>query len=948
MVPKVILLLLYTVTLLLNVNTIKGQSVNYTANDGLASNTVYDLCQSTSGYLWFATENGLSRFDGKNWRTFTTDDGLPDNEVLKLFADTKGRVWISTYNKQIAYIYNNTIKNKNNDALLSKLNFQNFVTSFGEDVNGNFYISDENSFYIIDRFLHIKLPRLVNKIKDNIDGVNWYSPSNFLLYKSDSLFIYNNELNQFLFKKVLTNNTITKGKNNLVASKWNENLETIVTITKPALYLSETKHKYANALQYYCSTNGLYTLDTLHNTWDKHLLPGKKISHAITDNENNIWCSSLGQGVYKLPNTAIATLAPNTTTALPNSEVYSISKYNQSLLAGNGFSKFFTLQHNVVTVFDKSAEAIQSTNPYLTNRLYCSLTLPTGAALLGFDSYLALLNTNQTFVCNTQLYPIKALATLSPTTAMVATSKYCFVVNTTTLQVLDTLWNERCTSVYNYYNTYYFATLNGVYSSTNKVVTNMGTLHHSFTRRVNAITADANGSIWFATADAGLLQYNNNKVITTYTTATGLNSNICKSLHYSNGYLWVGTTKGINKINTNTLKIVNYTTADGLPSNIINCIYTYNNKVYVGTSEGLSTFTEADINQQTTCTILLESVATPHIYYNTNTAIIIPYSNNAVSFTYSGISYKSGGNITYMYRIIGLHTTWQTTTQNMLQFTALPYGKYVFEIYAVNKFGVNSNTLSIPFAISKPFYYTVWFWLLVALVIIALMYYIVKNRNAKKIEKIRAEAAITLQLANVEQQALQAQMNPHFIFNCMGAIQSYIVKTDIENANKYLGQFAKLIRQTLDLSEATAITLANEVDYLTTYVALELLRFKNSFTCTMSVAPHINQSIVELPALLLQPFVENSIKHGLRNGVGNITIQFVMDIEYLTVTIADDGIGREASLAYNKQFGLNHNSKGIDIIKRRITLLNTSKTQLIILNMNDSELGTVIEVKIPI
>ena len=801
MILKVIFLLLYTVTLLLNVNTIKAQSVNYTANDGLASNTVYDLCQSTSGYIWFATENGLSRFDGKNWRTFTTDDGLPDNEVLKLFADTKGRVWISTYNKQIAYIYNNTIKNKNNDSLLSKLNFKNFVTSFGEDVNGDIMITNNNIFFIIDSNLHVKYNATSSTIKFDIEPISWFNPNVFFEYHYDSLFLYNSNFNLFEYKKRLTKKVKDK---NLVTINWDNNLESKITIKKPAMYLSENNYKNTNWIQYYCSTNGLYTLDTLHNTWDKHLLPGKKISHAITDNENNIWCSSLGQGVYKLPNTAIATLAPNTTTALPNSEVYSISKYNQSLLAGNGFSKFFTVQHNVVTVFDKSVEAIQSTNPYLTNRLYCSLTLPTGAALLGFDSYLALLNTNQTFVCNTQLYPIKALATLSPTTAMVATSKYCFVVNTTTLQVLDTLWNERCTSVYNYYNTYYFATLNGVYSSTNKVVTNMGTLHHSFTRRVNAITADANGSIWFATADAGLIQYNNNKVITTYTTATGLNSNICKSLHYSNGYLWVGTTKGINKINTNTLKIVNYTTADGLPSNIINCIYTYNNKVYVGTSEGLSSFTEADINQQTTCTILLESVATPHIYYNTDTAIIIPYSNNVVSFSYSGISYKSGGNITYMYRIIGLHTTWQTTTQNMLQFTALPYGKYVFEIYAVNKFGVNSNTLSIPFAISKPFYYTVWFWLLVALVIIALVYYIVKNRNAKKIEKIRAEAAITLQLANVEQQALQAQMNPHFIFNCMGAIQSYIVKTDIENANKYLGQFAKLIRQTLDLSEATA------------------------------------------------------------------------------------------------------------------------------------------------
>src|SRR4030095_1421249 len=138
--------------LLLSVSDVFSQDysfIRYDTRDGLAGSVVYDAVQDKEGFMWFATENGLSRFDGKNFKTFTTKDGLPDNEILKLFVDSKGRLWIMPFKPSVCYYFKGKIYNKNNDTLLSKLSLSNYVHEIVEDRSGNLAVAEESAWHII-------------------------------------------------------------------------------------------------------------------------------------------------------------------------------------------------------------------------------------------------------------------------------------------------------------------------------------------------------------------------------------------------------------------------------------------------------------------------------------------------------------------------------------------------------------------------------------------------------------------------------------------------------------------------------------------------------------------------------------------------------------------------------------------------------------------------------
>src|SRR5215475_13724329 len=137
--------------------------INYDTRDGLAGSVLNDAIQDKEGFMWFATENGLSRFDGKNFKTFTTKDGLPDNEILKLFVDSKGRVWIMPFRPSVCYYYKGKIYNKDNDSLLSRISFSSYVFEMTEDKSGNLVAAEEKGWHII-----FKDGRTLNRMKSSL------------------------------------------------------------------------------------------------------------------------------------------------------------------------------------------------------------------------------------------------------------------------------------------------------------------------------------------------------------------------------------------------------------------------------------------------------------------------------------------------------------------------------------------------------------------------------------------------------------------------------------------------------------------------------------------------------------------------------------------------------------------------------------------------------------
>ncbi len=212
-------------------------------------------------------------------------------------------------------------------------------------------------------------------------------------------------------------------------------------------------------------------------------------------------------------------------------------------------------------------------------------------------------------------------------------------------------------------------------------------------------------------------------------------------------------------------------------------------------------------------------------------------------------------------------------------------------------------------------------------------------------------------LMRLEQQQLQAQMNPHFMYNALNAIQQFIVLHDIANANKYLADFALLMRQTLDNSKDGNITLKREIEYLSNYLSFEHLRFEDKFEFELIFDPNSDIMNIEIPAMIIQPFVENAIKHGLCNLVdskGYLQIEFYKSSTFLCCEIDDNGIGMAKSQQLKANQFIKHQSHGIDLTRKRLELVSKMKNKeyhIEIINKNESvnpTTGTTIIIKFPL
>ncbi|MBC7923451.1 MAG: tetratricopeptide repeat protein [Ferruginibacter sp.] len=227
---------------------------------------------------------------------------------------------------------------------------------------------------------------------------------------------------------------------------------------------------------------------------------------------------------------------------------------------------------------------------------------------------------------------------------------------------------------------------------------------------------------------------------------------------------------------------------------------------------------------------------------------------------------------------------------------------------------------------------------------------------AAKNDEIR-EANFKRQVSDLETRALRAQMNPHFLFNCLNSINRMILEGDAENASRYLTKFSKLIRLILENSESAAVSLQNELAMLESYLQLEDLRFKGRIGYRITVDESIDQENTYLPSMVLQPFVENAIWHGLMHkekaepGCIRISIRETEDV--LKCVIEDNGVGREQATALKKTAALNSKSMGLQITEERLKLFNQGKTGSLIriTDLKDSlnrALGTRVDIHVPL
>lgn len=300
----------------------------------------------------------------------------------------------------------------------------------------------------------------------------------------------------------------------------------------------------------------------------------------------------------------------------------------------------------------------------------------------------------------------------------------------------------------------------------------------------------------------------------------------------------------------------------------------------------------------------------------------LPYTTTQLDFRFHLRAYASDGKITYRTRLSPLEVGWQESQDRFRRYTGLRPGKYQFEAEAIDVYGRTISLSPVEIHIRPALWQRGWFKpLLIIGILGAVVFMVIRRLNEAK-RKLAAEQALNQRLASMELEALKAQMNPHFIFNALGSIQYFIQTQEVDLADDYLTRFASLMRQYLDSSRETLLPIDREVALLRNYTELEQMRFEELFNVELLVSDELLGSGFQVPTMMIQPFVENAINHGLserRDGKGLLGIHFSqLSPEILSCTIRDNGIGRKRSSQHVRH---GHQSRGMKIVQEKIDTL---------------------------
>ena len=475
--------------------------------------------------------------------------------------------------------------------------------------------------------------------------------------------------------------------------------------------------------------------------------------------------------------------------------------------------------------------------------------------------------------------------------------------------------------------------------------------------------ADGKGNLWIALKETGLFRYDlKTKEITLWQQSDGLVFNQLFDLVFDTyGKLWIAAYNKFSVFDTARNSFENFS----LPVSENN--FEYGSKLLLLSTGNIlgnidKTFIEwlpaKFANNKTNYPVLINRlvIRDSALWVKQNDVVAFPYTDNNIVIEFGLLTGLAKNRYFLEYKLEGFDDNWiRAGAANTAVYNGLPEKKFVFRVRAVaaDKSWTGDETTLI-IRIAPPFYRTGWFRIVSVLLLATLIALLIRLRinNVRKIGK--KDAALNKMISGWRLKALRAQMNPHFIFNCMNSIDLYILKNDAENASRYLNKFAKLIRLILSQSDEMNVPLSKELEMIEYYIELEKLRFENPFTHSISIADDIDASDIEVPSMLLQPYVENAILHGLRHKQkqGFISISIRREEDVLRCVIEDNGIGRKRSQEINQSGSYGHDSKGSVMTAERLAVLNASadKSVINIIDLKDENglgIGTRVEINIP-
>jgi len=883
----------------------------YTTKDGLAAETVYDITQDHQGFLWIGTEAGLSRFDGQKFQNFSTADGLPSREIFGCTEDSEHRLWIISYSRHLCYYKEGKIYNRFNDSLLKKIIFNREITAILEDpsqrilihdVLGNMYIINRNgtvewhpsgSYQLDYRLLlvggELYIPQ-VNLPVTMRQAVHQYFSALGIQEKSISIMKLAEDI--LLFKAY--------GR----ALIWNATEERFIEMSygKNTRFFKLLANGYLPASP--VGATGAFLYDCRSGVKKTVFFNDYIVNDIYQDREDNVWFSTKGNGLFRLDRTTVQDV-PLGNKALPISFVQGD---NNGIWVGTENGECWQISPSPAAEghtrsgyeqkqFPLSKKWLKEHAGYAPLRMHHSLFINDSIGHIkstyAYDGGMLVASTHGAYVCR-----------LLPDGSYSMKRIY-----------------HRTTAAIKYGAYYYLGTLEGLVIMDEQY--NVISRHLSCP--INNIMPGPNGIVWLATHGNGVFGIKDHKVVVQINEAnSGLSSDLCTYIYASEQDLWIATNKGLNQValeEGRPPKVKRlFTATNGLSSDEVTAVFVQDTAIWVGTRKGLNLIAKGGKYTPPVIGLYFTGITLAGKILSFNEPISITHGQNRIRFDFSATLF-SGEKIMYSYRVLGLNSNWVETEETSLSFLSLPSGEYTLEVKAVSALGQESAVIQKKFNVERAFYETWWFRGGALLVFGSLIYLFLRYRIRKIRRQEEEKSELNRKMTELEQMALRAQMNPHFIFNCLNSVQNYIVRNDSMGASMYLSRFATLIRKTLDNAGSLYLPLKEELAYLESYIELEQLQANHPFIYTIQVSSSINTSTTAFPNMILQPFVENAIKHGMQYAGldARLMINFTLkEDKSIVCCIEDNGPGIQAA----KRVITAHHSKGMQITTQRVATLN--------------------------
>jgi ligand-binding sensor domain-containing protein len=947
----------FAVFLMLLVKAQQPSYIHFNVNNGLPSNNAYYVMQDKNGYFWISTDKGVAKFNGYAFQTYSTNDGLSDNEIFDVYEDAQHRLWFACYNGELPYFKNHVFYNRGNDKMLAKLSRYHIGLKVMSDRKGTVYYLSQRAIAVIAAN-GIVTENLPNELGANATLVkNDKAEVISISYDTSMVYFTNLTTNERIsfshaHKQVMPLiNTKADMIGNSVFYSVSDKLirkdfsEAGYTVAAGFGSMIQYVKKAGPEALWVGTQKGLFLFDLKQHKVTKELFKEYSVSCVFEDNEKHLWVSTLDGGVFLVINQNVELLngdnGLNFNTSLSFAEIT-----KEKLLIGSNKFKFAIIEKgqvkNITLPESNGNGLIRSARTDPNGNLF----IVTAVNIYKLDPSGKILNTYHTAVRDMLFADTDSL--------YVARINGISKIKVTDLDLhrknLDAFLLKHTRLKHG--TNYFYSTPNGdIYCVGNKGIKLMNGLGSKaieqdtlFKNNISGMVQSKDGAV-FISSDINGIKVVYKNVSTYINNKTGLPSNFVTSLVLDNhSNLWAGTSSGLVKISYSlsadkfTYTAKSYSTINGLIDNAINDIALYQGKLWLATNFGVCSFKESELQSSSKAPQMnIESVLLNDsvLELAANATVISPYHKNNFKIKYAGISSGSLNNILYRYRMTGLDENWSTTGNVQLQYPSLPPGKYTFEIAALNQQGNASATQKVFITITPAFYQTLWFKTAAVIFIALLLVFIVmarlsvwrKNHELKesllssenrRLSLEKEEINMQMKLLELEQKALRLHMNPHFIFNAINAINGFYASGEAETGKKYIGKLSQLLRMLLDFSSQKFISVRQEVELLTNYFLLNQLRFQNKFDFEIDVDKRINPDRIAIPPMIIQPFVENALIHGIAplKTKGEIYVRLSVENGYLKCEIRDNGIGMKKSGIINKD--RIHTSTGIKITEERI------------------------------